>query len=56
MMKDLLLSIPYVDLLPDWLVLTVANVILIVLIGVNILQRKRLASARIRSAHESRRP
>ena len=31
-------------------------VILIVLIGVNILQRKRLVSARIRSAHESRRP
>lgn len=31
-------------------------VILIVLIGVNVLQRKRLVSARIRSAHESRRP
>jgi NADH-quinone oxidoreductase subunit H len=32
MMKDLLLSIPYVDLLPEWVVLTAANVILIVLI------------------------
>lgn len=31
-------------------------VIFIVLIGVNILQRKRLVSARIRSAHESRHP
>ena len=31
-------------------------VILIVLIGVNILQRKRLTTARISSAHESRRP
>lgn len=31
-------------------------VILIVLIGVNIMQRKRLVNARIRSAHESHRP
>jgi NADH-quinone oxidoreductase subunit H len=32
MMKDLLLAIPFVDLLPDWIVVTLANVILIVLI------------------------
>jgi len=32
MMKDLLLSIPYVDLLPGWTILLLANVILIVVI------------------------
>lgn len=32
MMQELLLSIPYADLLPDWVILVAANVILIVLI------------------------
>lgn len=32
MMQDLLLSIPYADLLPDWMMLLLVNVILIVLI------------------------
>ena len=32
MMKDFLLSMPYADLLPDWMILLLANVILIVVI------------------------